>query len=40
VPINASDEERRTFREGHDSMRQGFGGSFDQLAAYLAKVRG
>lgn len=40
VPINASDEERRTFREGHDSMRQGFGGSFDQLAAYLAKAEG
>lgn len=36
-PFNATPEERRTF-EGHfPSMQQGFGGTFDQLAAYLAK---
>jgi uncharacterized protein YndB with AHSA1/START domain len=34
--INASAEERRTFAENHESMRQGFGGTFDQLDAYLA----
>jgi uncharacterized protein YndB with AHSA1/START domain len=37
IPINATDEQRRTFREGHSSMNQGFGGSFDQLAAFLAQ---
>jgi uncharacterized protein YndB with AHSA1/START domain len=36
APLNATEEERRTFEEGHDSMRQGWGGTFDQLAAYLA----
>jgi uncharacterized protein YndB with AHSA1/START domain len=35
-PINATDEERKTFVSMFDSMRQGFGGTFDQLAAYLA----
>jgi uncharacterized protein YndB with AHSA1/START domain len=36
-PINATDEERKIFAGMHDSMRQGFGGTFDQLEAYLAK---
>jgi uncharacterized protein YndB with AHSA1/START domain len=37
-PINATEEERRIF-EGHaDSLRQGFGGSFDQLAAFLEQA--
>jgi uncharacterized protein YndB with AHSA1/START domain len=36
-PVNATDEERKTFVGMFDSMRQGFGGTFDQLAAYLAK---
>ena len=35
-PINASEEERRTFDSSHDSMRTGFGGTFDQLAGYLS----
>jgi uncharacterized protein YndB with AHSA1/START domain len=35
---SATDEERRTFTAGHDSMRQGWGGTLDQLAAYLAKA--
>jgi uncharacterized protein YndB with AHSA1/START domain len=35
-PINATDEERKTFVSMFDSMRQGFGGTFDQLTAYLA----
>lgn len=37
VAINASDDERRVFQRGYESMKQGFGGTFDQLAAYLAK---
>jgi uncharacterized protein YndB with AHSA1/START domain len=36
-PIEPSEEERRTYVGMVDSMRQGFGGTFDQLAAYLAK---
>jgi uncharacterized protein YndB with AHSA1/START domain len=33
---NASEDEQKTFDAGHDSMRGGWGGTFDQLAAYLA----
>jgi len=36
-PHDASAEERKTFDGGHDSMRQGWGGTLDQLAGYLAK---
>ena len=36
-PINATGEERKVFESMHGSMRQGFGGTFDQLAGYLAK---
>jgi uncharacterized protein YndB with AHSA1/START domain len=35
--LNATAEEQRTFDSHHDSMRQGWTGTFDQLAAYLAK---
>lgn len=35
APVNASDDERRVFKEGYKSMEGGFGGTFDQLAAYL-----
>jgi len=38
--INATEEERKTFRDGFDSMRQGWGGTMDQLTAYLAKKEG
>ncbi len=38
TPINATDEERNTFLLGHGSMEQGFGGTFDQLVVYLAKL--
>ena len=38
-PHNASEEERKTFEAGRDSMRQGWGGTMDQLAAYLAKAQ-
>ncbi len=37
-PINATEEERKTYESFRDSMKQGFGGTFDQLAEYLAKA--
>lgn len=40
VALNAKDEERATFEGNFDSMKQGFGGTWDQLAAYLASLRG
>jgi uncharacterized protein YndB with AHSA1/START domain len=36
-PIDATEEERETFWKGQESVRQGFAGTFDQLAAYLAE---
>jgi uncharacterized protein YndB with AHSA1/START domain len=38
-PINATDEEIRTFEVGRDSMRQGFKGTYDHFEDYLATVR-
>jgi uncharacterized protein YndB with AHSA1/START domain len=38
LPINASEDERKTFEAAHDGMRQGWGGSFDQLTAYLDRA--
>lgn len=38
IPIHASAEDRATFRGGHAGMVQGWKGSHDQLAAYLARV--
>ena len=38
APLNATPEERQFFASMHDSMQQGFGGTFDQLAAYLASA--
>ncbi len=35
--INATDEERAIFAGNAASMRQGFGGTFDQLTAFLGK---
>ena len=35
---NATEEERKTFDAGHDSMRQGWGGTMEQLEAYLART--
>jgi uncharacterized glyoxalase superfamily protein PhnB/uncharacterized protein YndB with AHSA1/START domain len=37
-PHNATEEERQTFEAGRDSMRQGWGGTLEQLEAYLAKA--
>ena len=38
-PHNSTEEERKTFDEGRASMQQGWGGTFDQFAGYLAKAR-
>jgi uncharacterized protein YndB with AHSA1/START domain len=40
IPQNATEIERKTFAESHDSMRGGFTGTFERLAAYLARIRG
>ena len=37
-PLNATEAERKTFEAGHEGMKQGWTGTFDPLAAYLAKV--
>ena len=37
APINATDAEREMFESMLDSMRQGFGGTWDKLAEYLAR---
>jgi uncharacterized protein YndB with AHSA1/START domain len=37
TPINATEEERRVFSEHHDSMRKGWGGTLDQLAAAVER---
>ena len=38
-PHNATEEERKTFDAGHDSMQQGWSGTLEQLADYLARRR-
>lgn len=38
TPYEASLIEQQTFAAGFESMRMGFGGTFDQLQAYLAKL--
>src|SRR5262249_53897604 len=38
-PFEASDAERKTFVEGRASMQQGWGGTLEQLAGYLAKAQ-
>jgi uncharacterized protein YndB with AHSA1/START domain len=38
-PHNATEEERKTFNAGHASMTQGWGGTLEQLEAYLAKAK-
>lgn len=38
APLNPTEEERKTFEGGFDSMRNGWSGTMDQLAAYLTKV--
>ena len=38
-PFNATEEEQKTFDTSHESMKQGWGGTLDQLAAYLADAK-
>jgi len=38
VPLNPTEAERKTFEAGQASMRQGWTGTLDQLAGYLAKA--
>lgn len=38
LPLNATEEECRTFDAARDGMVQGWTGTFNQLAAYLAKA--
>lgn len=38
TPHNPTAQERATFDRSHDSMRQGWGGTMDQLADHLSKL--
>ena len=38
APLNATEEERKTFEDGFDSMQNGWTGTLDQLTEYLAKA--
>jgi uncharacterized protein YndB with AHSA1/START domain len=38
TPLNPTDEERKMFDSSHAGMTQGWTGTFEQLAAYLAKA--
>ncbi len=38
MPLNPTEEERKTFDSAHEGMRQGWCGSFDQLGDYLTKT--
>ena len=38
-PHNATAEEHKTFDAGHDSMTQGWGGTMEQLEAYLKTAK-
>jgi len=37
-PLDPTEEERRTFDSSHEGMKRGWSGTFEQLAAYLAKA--
>ncbi len=39
VPINATDEERKTFSDAKLGMHGGWTGSFDRLSDYLTEIR-
>ena len=38
-PLEPTEEERKTFAAGMSSMQQGWGGTMDQLAQYLANIQ-
>lgn len=39
IPFEPTELERATFEAGFESMQGGFGGTYDQLVAYLARLR-
>ncbi len=39
LPYESTEAERKTFEEGRDSMKQGWTGTLDQLAGYLANLK-
>jgi uncharacterized protein YndB with AHSA1/START domain len=39
APHNATESERKAFKDGRDGMKQGWTGTFDQLAEYLAQSK-
>jgi uncharacterized protein YndB with AHSA1/START domain len=39
IPINATEAERKVFEDGQKFMGEGFTGTLDQLAEYLAKAQ-
>ena len=38
APYNATEDERKTFDAGRDGMMKGWGGTIEQIEAYLAKA--
>jgi uncharacterized protein YndB with AHSA1/START domain len=40
IPLNPTEVERKTFDGAREGMKQGWCGTFEQLAEYLAKERG
>ena len=38
TPVDPTDEERKTFDSAHEGMKQGWGGSLEQLAECLARA--
>jgi uncharacterized protein YndB with AHSA1/START domain len=38
LPLNATEIERKTFDESHESMKNGWGGTLDRLAEHLSKT--
>lgn len=38
LPLNPTDAERKTFDSSHEDMTRGWGGTFEQLADYLANT--
>lgn len=36
IPVNATEDERKTFNGGRESMKMGWTGTFENLDAYLA----
>ena len=39
TPLNATDEEIKTFNNAHQGLTHGWGGTFDQLAEYLKQLQ-